>query len=331
MAKHILVTGGAGYIGSHVVRKLIKNGYKVSVLDNLINGHKVSVPGEADFYQIDLGDIPKLREFFDNNHFDAVMHFAAFIEAGVSMKKPAEFFSNNCINGSYLLNEMLRHGVKKIIFSSTAAVYGNPIQKLIKEDHPLNPVNHYGTTKLIFENLLSMYRQSYDLQYIALRYFNASGANEDGEIGEDHFPETHLIPLVFQVVLGKRESIKIFGTDYDTPDGTCVRDYIHVNDLADAHILALQRLFETKESDTFNLGNGRGFSVREVIDSVKKITKKDFMVIKDKRREGDPAFLVADSSKARKTLKWDPKYTSIDDIIETAWNWHSKYPEGFPS
>jgi len=329
MTKHILVTGGAGYIGSHVVRKLIDNGYTVSILDNLINGNKESVPSEVAFYKIDLGDISELRKLFDENNFDAVMHFAAFIEAGVSMKKPAEFFANNCINGSYLLNEMLRHGVKKIIFSSTAAVYGNPIGNKIKEDHPLNPVNHYGRTKLIFEELLRMYKESYDLEYIALRYFNASGADESAEIGEDHDPETHLIPLVLKTVLGERENIKIFGTDYGTSDGTCVRDYIHVNDLANAHILALERLFKNGESDVFNLGNGKGFSVEQVIDSAKKITGKDFKVIKTNRRKGDPAVLVADSTKARDILKWNPKYTSIDDIIKTAWRWHKKHPNGY--
>ena len=329
MNKHILVTGGAGYIGSHTVRKLINAGYKVSVLDSLINGHKKSIPSEATFYQIDLADRSALKELFDDNKFDAVMHFAAFIEAGVSMKKPAEFFANNCVNGSYLLNEMLRHSIKKFIFSSTAAVHGNPIQDLIKEDHPLDPVNHYGRTKLMFEELLKMYKESYGLQYIALRYFNASGADDTGEIGEDHAPETHLIPLVLQTALGKRDSIKIFGTDYDTPDGTCIRDYIHVDDLAEAHVLALNRLFKEEESDIFNLGNGKGFSVKEVIDSAKKITGKDFRVIEDKRRQGDPALLVADSSKAKEVLEWKPKYTSIDDIIKTAWKWHSLHPNGF--
>jgi UDP-glucose 4-epimerase len=329
MSKHILVTGGAGYIGSHTVRKLLEAGYKVSVLDSLINGHKKSLPEGAIFHQIDLSDTAVLRELFDDNDFDAVMHFAAFIEAGVSMRKPAEFFANNCINGSYLLNEMLRHSVKKLIFSSTAAVYGNPVQELIKEDHPLEPVNHYGRTKLIFERILKMYEESYGLQYIALRYFNASGADETGEIGEDHAPETHLIPLVLQAALGKRDNIKIFGTDYDTKDGTCIRDYIHVNDLADAHVLALNRLFEKEESGIFNLGNGKGFSVKEVIDSAKKITGKDFQVIEDERRPGDPALLVADSSKAKQELGWIPKYTSIDDIVKTAWQWHSTNPDGF--
>lgn len=329
MSKHILVTGGAGYIGSHTVAKLIKEGYKVSVLDSLINGHKASLPEEASFHQVDLGDNAALGSVFDDNDFDAVMHFAAFIEAGVSMKKPAEFFANNCINGSYLLNEMLRHGVKKFIFSSTAAVYGDPIQDLIKEDHPLEPVNHYGRTKLIFERILNMYKESYDLKYIALRYFNASGADESGNIGEDHAPETHLIPLVLQVALGKRDHIKIFGTDYDTRDGTCIRDYIHVNDLADTHVLALNKLFDDEKSGIYNLGNGKGFSVREVIDSAKKITGKDFDVIEDKRRQGDSAVLVADSSKAMKAFSWKPKYISIDDIIKTAWSWHSSHPDGY--
>jgi UDP-glucose 4-epimerase len=329
MDKNILVTGGAGYIGSHVVRKLINEGYKVSILDNLINGHSRSIPKDASFYKADLGDLASLKNIFDENNYDAVMHFAAFIEAGVSMKKPAEFFANNCVNGFNLLNEMLRHGVKRFIFSSTAAVYGDPVQDLIKENHPLKPVNNYGTTKLMFENILEMYKKSYNLQYIALRYFNASGADESGEIGEDHSPETHLIPLVLKAAMGKIDEIKVFGTDYDTPDGTCVRDYIHVNDLADAHVLALNKLFESEKSDVFNLGNGKGFSVKQVIDSAKKITGKNIHVVETGRREGDPAVLVADSTKAKDVFGWTPKYTSIDDIIKTAWNWHNSYPEGY--
>jgi len=329
MDKHILVTGGAGYIGSHVVRKLIDNGYKVSILDSLINGHLHSVPKDSTFHKVDLGDLTSLKNIFDENRYDAVMHFAAFIEAGLSMKKPAEFFANNCINGFNLLNEMLRHGVKKFVFSSTAAVYGDPVQDLIKENHQLKPVNNYGITKLIFENILEMYKKSYDLQYIALRYFNASGADESGKIGEDHSPETHLIPLVLKAALGKIDEIKVFGTDYDTPDGTCVRDYIHVNDLADAHVLALNKLFESEKSDVFNLGNGKGFSVKQVIDSAKKITGKNINVVESERREGDPAVLVADSTKAKDVLGWIPKYTSIDDIIKTAWTWHSSHPDGY--
>jgi UDP-glucose 4-epimerase len=326
---HILVTGGAGYIGAHVVKLLISKGYKVSILDNLVNGHIETVPEEVNFYQVDLADKEGVNAIFEKNNFDAVMHFAAFIEAGISMQEPGKFFTNNCSNGINLLEAMTTQDVGKLIFSSTAALYGDPIQTPIKEDHPLQPVNHYGTTKLIFEKVLKMYMKTYDLKYIALRYFNAAGADQGSEIGEDHDPETHLIPLVLQTALGKRDEIKIFGTDYDTEDGTCVRDYIHVSDLADAHLLALENLLEGGESDQFNLGNGKGFSVREVIEAAKKVTEKDIKVVEDARREGDPAILIADSTKIKKKLGWDPKFTSIDGIIESAWNWHKDHPEGF--
>lgn len=329
MSQHILVTGGAGYIGSHVVRTLIEEGYNVTVLDNLINGHRRSVHQSAAFHQIDLGNVKRLRSFFDKHSFDAVMHFAAFIEAGISMRKPAEFFENNCINGFNLLNEMLRHGIKSFVFSSTAAVYGNPVDNFITEDHPLKPVNHYGRTKLMFERLLTMYEKSYGLSSVALRYFNASGADPSGEIGEDHAPETHLIPLVLQTALGLREYISIFGNDYNTPDGTCIRDYIHVNDLADAHVLALKKTLSDKVSEVFNLGNGKGFSVKEVIEAAKLVTGKKIPVKTAERREGDPPKLVADSTKAKSVLGWSPKYQSIKSIVESAWKWHQDNPHGF--
>ncbi|MBD3156231.1 UDP-glucose 4-epimerase GalE [Candidatus Peregrinibacteria bacterium] len=329
MPQHILVTGGAGYIGSHVVRTLLHEGYTVSVLDNLINGHRKSVASAAGFYQIDLGDVKALRSFFDTHSFDAVMHFAAFIEAGISMRKPAEFFENNCVNGFHLLNEMLRHGIKTFVFSSTAAVYGDPVDDRITEDHRLKPVNHYGRTKLMFEQLLNMYEQSYGLSSVALRYFNASGADDSGGIGEDHAPETHLIPLVLQTAVGLREYINIFGTNYDTPDGTCIRDYIHVNDLASAHVLALKKVLSDQTSDVFNLGNGKGFSVKEVIEAARTVTGKKIPVKIAARREGDPAVLVADSTKAKRVLGWKPNYRSIQSIVESAWKWHESNPHGF--
>lgn len=329
MSKHILVTGGAGYIGSHTVRLLIKEGYKVTVLDNLVNGHKESVPDGVEFVELDLGEREVLTKFIEHNNFDAVIHFAAFIEAGLSMKEPEKFFENNCVNGTNLLNAMVANDLKIIIFSSTAAVYGDPVSESIKEDHPLNPVNHYGRTKLIFENILSMYAETHGLKYTSLRYFNAAGADPSGEIGEDHDPETHLIPLIFRTALGKRKSISIFGTDYDTKDGTCVRDYIHVNDLAQAHILVLEKLFETGEGDIYNLGNGHGFTVKEVIEAAEKVIGYPIPKEEEGRRDGDPAVLIADSKKIKSKLGWQPKYTSIEDIIETAWKWHKDHPGGY--
>lgn len=329
MNKHILVTGGAGYIGSHTVRLLLKEGYKVTILDNLVNGHKESVPPEVEFINLDLSEREVLTKLIEHNNFDAVIHFAAFIEAGESMKEPEKFFENNCVNGTNLLNAMVANNLKNIIFSSTAAVYGNPISTPIKEDHPLEPVNHYGRTKLIFENILKMYEQTHGLKYISLRYFNAAGADQSGEIGEDHDPETHLIPLILKTALGKRKSISIFGTDYDTKDGTCVRDYIHVTDLAQAHILALKKLFETGESDVFNLGNGQGFTVKEIIEASEKVIGHPIPKEEAPRREGDPAILIADSEKIKSKLNWNPEFTSIDQIIETAWKWHKDHPDGF--
>lgn len=329
MNKHILVTGGAGYIGSHTVRLLLKEGYKVTVLDNLVNGHKESLPLEAEFVQLDLGEREVLNKFIELNNFDAVIHFAAFIEAGLSMKEPDKFFENNCVNGTNLLNAMIANGLKNIIFSSTAAVYGNPVQTPIKEDHPLNPVNHYGRTKLIFESILSMYKETHDLKYTSLRYFNAAGADSSGEIGEDHDPETHLIPLILKTALGQRSNISIFGIDYDTKDGTCVRDYIHVNDLAQAHILALEKMFKTGECEIFNLGNGHGFTVKEVIEAAEKVIGHPIPKEEAPRRDGDPAILIADSGKIKTKLGWNPKFTSIEDIIETAWKWHKENPQGY--
>lgn len=329
MSKNILVTGGAGYIGSHTVRLLLKEGYKVTVLDNLINGHKESLPPEAEFINLDLCEREVLTKLIEHNNFDAVIHFAAFIEAGLSMKEPEKFFENNCVNGTNLLHAMVANNLKNIIFSSTAAVYGNPISTPIKENHPLMPVNHYGRTKLIFENILKMFEETHGLKYISLRYFNAAGADPSGEIGEDHDPETHLIPLILKTALGKRKSISIFGTDYETKDGTCVRDYIHVNDLAQAHVLALKKLFETGESNIFNLGNGQGFTVKEVIKAAEKVCGYPIPKEEVPRRKGDPAILIADSEKIKSELNWNPQFISIEQIIETAWKWHKDNPDGY--
>ena len=335
--KTILVTGGAGYIGSHVVKALLEKGFKVVVVDNLFNGHRevidrldVMVPeSQLEFYEADIGDKITMLNILSTHHIDAVLHFAAFIEAGMSMIQPEKFYDNNCVKGFKLLESLRESGVKKFIFSSTAAVYGDPVEIPITEDHPLKPVNYYGWTKLIFEELLDVYDNTHDFEHISLRYFNASGADISGEIGEHHDPETHLIPLVLQVVQGKRDNIKIFGTDYGTKDGTCIRDYIHVLDLADAHVLALEKLLKDGGSHVYNLGNGKGFSVKQVIEGAEKVLGKKINAVDDIRREGDPAILVADSKKAKKELGWNPVYIDIENIIGSAWHWHEKNPEGF--
>lgn len=252
------------------------------------------------------------------------MHFSSFIDVGESVRNPEKYYNNNVVNTMNLLNVMLKHDVKKFIFSSTCATYGIPQKIPLTENHPQNPINPYGWTKLMVERILKDYDTAYGLKSVILRYFNASGADESGIIGEWHNPETHLIPLILDAAMGKREDIKIFGTDYDTPDGTCIRDYIHVTDLADAHILSLEYLNKNNQSNQFNLGNGQGFSVREVIESVKRVTGRNFNVTQTQRREGDPAILIGSSKKAKDTLGWDPQYVNIDKIIETAWNWHQK-------
>jgi UDP-glucose 4-epimerase len=325
---HILVTGGAGYIGSHTVRKLKEAGHTIVIFDNLSAGHKDAIKG-FDLIIGDLSDKEALKKVFDENNFDAVVHFAGSIEAGESMTNPQRFFQNNLVCGLNLLEAMLAHNVKKIIFSSTAAIYGEPEKMPIEEIDPKNPTNVYGLTKLMFEQVLDAYDKAYELKSVALRYFNAAGADSSGEIGEMHDPETHLIPLVLKTAQDKRDSIKIFGTNYPTPDGTCVRDYVHVSDLADAHVLALKYLGKNNQSEKFNLGNEKGTSVREVIESAKKITGIDFSVIETERRAGDPAKLFASSQKAQQILGWKPQFSSIEQIVETAWNWHKKHPQGF--
>ena len=319
----ILIVGGAGYIGSHTNNALNEAGYETVVLDSLSYGHEESIKW-GEFCKCDLANIDDVDEVFNKYDITAVMHFSSFIDVGESVTNPEKYYTNNVVNTMNLLHVMLKHNVKKFIFSSTCATYGVPQKIPLVEDHPQNPINPYGMTKLMVEKILKDYDNAYGLKSVILRYFNASGADESGEIGEWHNPETHLIPLILDAAIGKREDIKIFGTDYDTEDGTCIRDYIHVTDLADAHIRALKYLEDENTSNEFNLGNGVGFSVRQVIESAKKVTGRDFKVEETKRRPGDPAVLIGSSKKAKDTLGWNPQYTDIDDIIKTAWIWHQK-------
>ncbi|WP_177748856.1 UDP-glucose 4-epimerase GalE [Candidatus Avelusimicrobium fimicolum] len=323
--KNILVIGGAGYIGSHMVRMLAKQGYNPVVFDNLSKGHREAVANYP-FELGDLGDKARLTEVFKKYGIEAVMHFAAFAEVGESVKEPSKYYHNNVAKVLDLLDALVENDIKYFVFSSTAATFGEPIRPKIDESHPQNPINPYGNTKLMVEKILADFDTAYGLKATALRYFNASGADDSGEIGESHNPETHLIPIVLQAAAGKRASIKMFGTDYPTPDGTCVRDYVHVNDLARAHILALEKMFKDNVSERFNLGSGNGFSVAEIVKEAKRITGIDFTVEKAPRRDGDPAVLVADSAKAERILGWKPQY-NLTRIIETAWNWeqHRKY------
>jgi UDP-glucose 4-epimerase len=318
----ILIVGGAGYIGSHVNKMLTEKGYKTIVLDNLSYGHEEFTKW-GKFYTYDLKNPDDIRKVFVENDITTVMHFSSYIDVGESVTNPQKYYQNNVVNTLNLLNVMIEFDVKKFIFSSTCATYGIPQKIPLTEDHPQDPINPYGWTKLMVERILKDYDNAYGLKSIILRYFNASGADESADIGEWHHPETHLIPLILDAALGKRDDIKIYGTDYDTPDKTCIRDYIHVNDLADAHIKALNYLEKENVSNSFNLGNGKGFSVKEVIDSVKKVTGKDFKVTESERRAGDPPILIGSSKKAQEILNWYPKY-DIDDIVETAWAWHKK-------
>lgn len=323
--KNILVIGGAGYIGSHMVRMLAKQGYNPVVFDNLSKGHREAVANYP-FELGDLGDKTRLTEVFKKYGIEAVMHFAAFAEVGESVKEPSKYYHNNVAKVLDLLDALVENHIKYFVFSSTAATFGEPIRPKIDETHPQNPINPYGNTKLMVEKMLADFDTAYGLKATALRYFNASGADDSGEIGESHNPETHLIPIVLQAAAGKRPSIKMFGTDYPTPDGTCVRDYVHVNDLARAHILALEKMVKDNVSERFNLGSGNGFSVAKLVKEAKRITGIDFKVENAPRRAGDPAVLVADSAKAEKVLGWKPQY-NLARIIETAWNWeqHRKY------
>lgn len=317
----ILVCGGAGYIGSHINKQLHKEGYETVVFDNLIYGHREAVKWGT-FEQGDLKNIEDLERVFEKYQIDAVFHFAAFAYVGESVQEPEKYYYNNVANTLNLLHVMKKYGCKKIIFSSTCATYGEPERVPITEDMPQNPINPYGATKLMMERIFKDYQKAYGMEFVVLRYFNAAGADPDGEIGESHNPETHIIPLVLDAASGRREDIKVFGNDYDTPDGSCVRDYVHVYDLGTAHLLALHYLEAGKESDFFNLGNENGTSVLEVIKSVKKVTGREFKVTLVGRRDGDPAKLVGSSEKAQKVLGWKPKYADIDSIVEHAWKWH---------
>lgn len=325
----ILIVGGAGYIGSHVNKALNNLGYDTLIYDNLSEGHIESVKW-GEFVEGDLSDSLKLDKLFNSYDIDVVMHFAAFTSVDESIKNPEKYYINNVTNTINLLKSMKKGNVGNFIFSSTAAVYGNPQSIPINENHVLNPINPYGNTKLTIERILSDYSKSfsgvgsnsYNFNYSSLRYFNASGCDKDCEIGEKHNNETHLIPLILDVAIGKRESISIFGTDYPTEDGTCIRDYIHVEDLANAHIKAMEYIKNNNISEVFNLGNGNGFSVREVIKCCETVINKDINTIEDSRRPGDPAVLVSDSTKARNMLNWEASNSNINNIVETAWNWH---------
>jgi UDP-glucose 4-epimerase len=322
----ILVTGGAGYIGSHAVKALQRTGYGVVVLDNLVYGHRDIVEDvlKAELVVGDTSDRPLLDRLFSTHHIDAVMHFSAYAYVGESVTDPAKYYRNNVIGTLTLLEAMMAASVKKFVFSSTCATYGVPKIVPIPEDHPQDPINPYGATKLMVERILADFAPAYDFKSVCFRYFNAAGADPEGLLGEDHDPETHLIPLVLMAALGKRDSISIFGTDYPTPDGTCIRDYIHVSDLADAHILGLEYLLQGGNSDAFNLGNGLGFSVKEVIDAAREITGREIKVEVSDRRPGDPPALVGSSDKAQTILGWKPQYPDIKDILSHAWQWHQK-------
>lgn len=317
--KNVLVFGGAGYIGSHTVRHLLDNGYQVVVADNLMYGHREAVDKRAKFVHADLLDIISLQKLFFDNKIDTVIHFAAFAYVGESVNEPEKYYYNNVVGTINLLNVMLARGVKKIVFSSTCATYGEPQYTPIDEQHPQNPINPYGRTKLMIEQIFADYERAYGLEYIALRYFNAAGCSADGKIGESHMPETHLIPLVLKAIRGERENIKVFGTDYDTPDGTCVRDYIHVEDLASAHCLAVEKL--GLYNGCINLGTGIGISVKEVITAAEEVSGKKCPAEYAPRRAGDPAKLFSNNTKAREILGWFPECIDIKDIIQTAWNW----------
>lgn len=319
--KHILVTGGAGYIGSHTVKNLMANGYTCIVLDNLIYGHREAVL-TPHFEQADISDSKTLHRIFTSWPIDAVIHFAAFGYVGESVIDPQKYYKNNVTGTLCLLESMLAHNIKNIVFSSTCATYGQPEYTPIDEDHRQLPINPYGQTKLMIETIFADYATAYGLNHISLRYFNAAGASADGELGESHDPETHLIPLVFQAIQGKRDVLSIFGTDYDTPDGTCLRDYIHVEDLAEAHRLALGKI--DSYSGYLNLGTGVPTSVKEIITAAEQVTGNPCPVKEAKRRPGDPARLFAAKNKAKEVLGWEPRYTSLQDILQTAWNWECR-------
>lgn len=326
MAERVLVTGGAGYIGSVVTSQLLAKGYDVIVCDNLSHGNKNAVPDGAKLIVADTADRSALDRVFHEHRIDAVMHFAAYIEAGESMQVPEKYFRNNTVNSLTLLEAMRAHNVQRLVFSSTAAVYGTPDRTPIEETDPLRPTNAYGESKLLVEQILAWFSRIHGLRYSCLRYFNAAGAA--GALGENHVPESHLIPLTLEVALGKREYISIFGIDYPTPDGTCVRDYIHVSDLASAHILVLEALRQ-RDKLIYNLGTGRGFSVREVVETVRRVTGHSIPAREVARRPGDPAVLVAGSESIKRDLHWQPQLPELESIVHSAWEWRRRHPDGY--
>ncbi len=324
---NVLVVGGAGYIGSHAVRALIDSGHQVSVFDNLSRGHREAVPAGL-LIEGELTDGELLKRILTEKKIDAVMHFAAFALVNESVNDPSLYYQNNVVAALSLLDAMRASGTRKFVFSSTTATYGEPELIPIRETTPQSPINPYGFTKLVIERALADYASAYGFGYAALRYFNAAGAHPDGSIGEDHEPESHLIPIVLQVALGQREAITIFGEDYQTDDGTCVRDYVHVNDLADAHLKALNQL-TPGQGICVNLGTGRGTSVREIVDACRQVTGHPIPEVAGARREGDPSELIADATLAKELLGWQPRYTEVQSIVETAWNWHQSHPHGY--
>ena len=326
----VLVLGGAGYIGSHTVDRLVDQGQDVVVVDSLVTGHRAAINDKAKFYQGDLADQDFMRKVFtENPEIDAVIHFAAYSLVAESMKKPLKYFDNNTAGMIKLLEVMNEFDIKNIVFSSTAASYGIPEKMPIMESDPQDPINPYGESKLMMEKIMRWADEAYGTKFVALRYFNVAGAKPDGSIGEDHGPETHLIPIVLQVAQGKRDKLQIFGDDYNTPDGTNVRDYVHPFDLADAHILAVDYLRKGNESNAFNLGSSTGFSNLEIVEAARKVTGKEIPAEIAPRRGGDPDSLIASSDKAREILGWKPQFDNIERIIETAWAWHSSHPNGY--
>lgn len=325
----ILVLGGAGYIGSHAVDQLINKGYDVVVIDNLLTGHRQAIHENARFYEGDVRDREFVEGVFEKETIEGVIHFAASSLVGESVTAPLKYFNNNVYGMQVLLEVMQKYEVKHIVFSSTAATYGEPKESPITETTPTNPKNPYGESKLMMEKMMRWCDEAYGMKYVALRYFNVAGAKEDASIGEDHRPETHLVPIILQVALGQREELAIFGDDYDTPDGTCIRDYVHVEDLIAAHILALEYLKAGNDSNVFNLGSSNGYSVKEMLIAAREVTGKEIPAKIAPRRAGDPSSLVASSQKAKEVLGWKPKYEEVHAIIETAWNWHVQHPNGY--
>lgn len=325
----ILVVGGAGYIGSHMVKRLIEQGQEVVVVDNLSTGHRKAVDEKARFYEGDIRNHVFLKGVFDRENIDTVVHFAAFSIVPESMEKPLKYFDNNTTGMVALLEEMRDHDVKRIIFSSTAATYGVPEKSPIEENDRQAPINPYGESKLMMEKIIRWADQAYGIKFVALRYFNVAGAYPDGSIGEDHGPETHLTPIILQVAAGQRDQLKIFGDDYNTPDGTNVRDYVHVLDLVDAHILAINYLKAGNDSDVFNLGSSTGFSVKQMVEAAREVTGEPIPAEIAERRPGDPDSLIAASQKARDVLQWQPQYDDVKEIIQTAWNWKQQHPRGY--